>query len=94
MIAIVVPLLIEATLRALLVALTVWAGLSLLRVANVLAQKAAWALVLLAALAMLFVPLAPRSNWLPGSIALRLPALLPAALPSSIGYPIFMPLLS
>ncbi len=46
------PLLIEAALRAQVVALVVWAGLRLFRVRNVLAQKAAWALVLAAALAM------------------------------------------
>jgi len=48
-------LLIEAALRALVVALVVWAGLRLFRVGNVLAQKAAWALVLAAAVAMPFL---------------------------------------
>ena len=35
----------EAALRSLLVAATVWAGLRALRVSNVIAQKAAWGLV-------------------------------------------------
>ena len=59
---------LEAALRALLAAIAVWAGLRLLRVGNVLVQKAAWGLVLVAALAM---PLAP--NWL-AIPALRRPA--------------------
>ncbi len=44
--------LFEATLRALIAAFAVWAGLRLLRVKNVPAQKAAWGLMLVAALAM------------------------------------------
>jgi beta-lactamase regulating signal transducer with metallopeptidase domain len=44
--------LFEATLRALIAALAVWAGLRLLRVKNVPAQKAAWGLMLIAALTM------------------------------------------
>jgi beta-lactamase regulating signal transducer with metallopeptidase domain len=66
-----IPGLIEAALRALLVALTVWAGLRLLRVSNVLAQKAAWGLVLAAAVAM---PLLMRWQILPAAISVRLPA--------------------
>src|SRR5580658_10459679 len=62
--------LIEAALRALLVAMTVWAGLRLLRVSNVLAQKVAWGLVLAAALAMPFVM---RWQVLPPSMALTVP---------------------
>jgi hypothetical protein len=57
-----IPVLIEAGLRAMLVALTVWAGLRCLRVSNVLAQKAAWGLVLAAAVSM---PLAMRWQCLP-----------------------------
>ena len=38
--------LVEAALRSLLVAMAVWAGLQVFRVRNVLAQKAAWGLVL------------------------------------------------
>ena len=44
--------LIDAALRSLLVAIAVWAGLRALRVRNVVAQKAAWGLVLAAATAM------------------------------------------
>jgi beta-lactamase regulating signal transducer with metallopeptidase domain len=67
-----VPLLLEASLRALLAAAAVWAGLRLLGVGNVLVQKLAWALVLVAALAL---PLLPRWRLLPDSVALRLPHL-------------------
>ena len=56
------PLLIEAALRAILVALVVLAGLRLLRVGYVLAQKTVWALVLAAAVAM---PLLMRWHGLP-----------------------------
>jgi beta-lactamase regulating signal transducer with metallopeptidase domain len=66
------PLILEAALRALVAAVAVWAGLRLLRVGNVLVQKAAWGLVLVAALAM---PLAPHWPDLPALAALRLPAL-------------------
>lgn len=66
-----IPVLIEAALRALLVAFAVWSGLRLLRVSNVLAQKAVWGLVLAAALAM---PLVMRWQWLPASAAISLPA--------------------
>jgi beta-lactamase regulating signal transducer with metallopeptidase domain len=45
---------IEAALRSLLVALAVWAGLRVLRVRNVLAQKTCWGLVLVVSL---FMPL-------------------------------------
>jgi bla regulator protein blaR1 len=65
-----IPALIEAALRALLVALTVWAGLRLLRVSNVLAQKAAWGLVLVCAVAM---PLMMRWQVLPPSMAFTVP---------------------
>jgi hypothetical protein len=47
-----IPAIIEAALRSLLVAAAVWAGLRVLRVTNVLAQKAAWGLVLAAAVLM------------------------------------------
>ncbi len=67
------PVLLEATLRALVAALAVWAGLRLLRVRNVLAQKAAWGLVLIAALAM---PLLMRWQWVPAWAAVKLPTAL------------------
>jgi beta-lactamase regulating signal transducer with metallopeptidase domain len=63
--------LLEAALRTLLVALTVGAGLRLLRVSNVLAQKKAWCLVLAAAIAM---PLLMRWQWLSVSAPIHLPA--------------------
>lgn len=62
--------LVESALRALVVALTVWAGLRLFRVTNVPAQKAAWGLVLLCAAAM---PVAVRWQVMPAAMALRLP---------------------
>jgi hypothetical protein len=64
------PLLIEAALRAILVALVVLAGLRLLRVGNVLAEKTVWALVLAAAVAM---PLLMRWHGLPAFATLRVP---------------------
>src|SRR6185503_5016110 len=66
------PLMLEAALRALLAAAAVWAGLRLLRLANVLVLKAAWALVLVASVAL---PLAPRWQHVPASAALHLPAI-------------------
>ncbi len=45
-------LVVESALRSLLMAAVVWAGLKLLRVHHVLAQKIAWSLVLLVAFAM------------------------------------------
>ena len=45
-------MMIEAALRSLLLALAVWIGLRAFRVRNVVAQKAAWGLVLAAALLM------------------------------------------
>ena len=65
-----IPVLLEAALRALLVAITVWAGLAIFRVSNVLAQKIAWALVLACAVAM---PLVMRWHILPPSMALNIP---------------------
>ena len=79
MISALVPLILEAALRALLAAVAVWAGLRLLSIGNVLAQKAAWGLVLVAALAM---PLAPHWQALPTLAALRLPPLFSSAHPS------------
>lgn len=70
MIASLAPVMLAAALRALAAALAVWTGLRLLRVSNVLAQKTAWGLVLVAALAM---PLVPGGQWVPAWAALRLP---------------------
>jgi hypothetical protein len=70
-----IPVLIESALRAVVVALTVGAGLRGLRVRNVPAQKAAWGLVLACAVAMpLVIPLAMRWQVLPEWLTLRLPA--------------------
>jgi beta-lactamase regulating signal transducer with metallopeptidase domain len=68
-----VPLVLEAALRALAAAVVLWAAMRLLRVENVLAQKAAWGLVLAAALAM---PLLMRAPLLPEWAAVRIPAVL------------------
>ncbi len=70
------PLIFEAALRALLAAAVVWAGLRLLRIANVVVMKAAWALVLVASIAL---PLMPGLRSMPTWAALRLPAV-PASL--------------
>jgi beta-lactamase regulating signal transducer with metallopeptidase domain len=67
-----IPVLVEAALRALLVAVTVWAGLHICRVSNVLAQKIAWALVLASAVAM---PLVMRWHILSSSMALNVPVM-------------------
>ena len=65
----------ESALRSLLVALAVWAGLRIFRIGNVLAQKAAWGLVLAAALLMPFLaPLAARWQHIPAGFSLTLPA--------------------
>lgn len=72
MIAAPVPLMLEAAMRALLAAIAVWVSLRLLGVRNVLVQKSAWGLVLIAALAM---PLVPHWQGLSALAALRLPAL-------------------
>jgi hypothetical protein len=66
-----IPVMIEAALRSLAVALAVGAGLHLLRVRNVLAQKIAWGLVLAASL---FMPLMMRANWLPAAAQFHLTA--------------------
>jgi BlaR1 peptidase M56 len=69
-----IPSLIEAALRSVLVAIAVWAGLRVFRVSNVLAQKAAWGLVLASALLMpLLLPYAERLSILPSRAALVLP---------------------
>ena len=63
---------LEAALRSVILALAVWAGLRIFRVRNVVAQKAAWGLVLAAALLMPI--LAPQlARLLPTGASLRLP---------------------
>jgi hypothetical protein len=66
-----IPAIVEAALRSLLVAAAVWGGLRAFRVRNVLVQKAAWGLVLAAAICM---PAIMRWQWLPAGSALVLPA--------------------
>ncbi len=54
-------LLVEAAIRSVLLALAVWIGLRIFSVRNVLAQKAAWGLVLASALLMpMVLPMAAR----------------------------------
>src|SRR3569833_3395655 len=67
--------LLEAALRSVLLALAVWAGLRLFGVKNVLAQKAAWGLVLVSALGMpLLLPYA-AAHWsvLPANVRVVIP---------------------
>ncbi len=69
---------LEAALRAMVLAFTVWAGLRVMRVKNVRSQKAVWGLVLASSLLM---PLMMRWHWLSSSIAIKAP--LPSWIPSS-----------
>jgi beta-lactamase regulating signal transducer with metallopeptidase domain len=88
-----IPALLEAAVRALVGALAVYAGLRIFRVSNVLAQKAAWCLVLAASLLM---PLLMRWQ---GSVAIKLPVpawrhapeSLPAVVAASISVPTSAP---
>ena len=67
--------LIDAALRSLLVAIAVWAGLRALRVQNVVAQKAAWGLVLAAAAAMPWLlPVTAGWRLVPAGATVVLPA--------------------
>jgi beta-lactamase regulating signal transducer with metallopeptidase domain len=75
-----VPIPIEAALRAILAALTVWSGLRLFRVSDVVAQKAAWVLVLTAAVAM---PVMMRWQGPPACVTLHMPASMPQLAPES-----------
>lgn len=61
-----------AAFRALLAACAVWIGMRLLKVRNVRAQKAAWSVLLLAALTM---PLLMLGRWLPAWAEVRVPIL-------------------
>jgi beta-lactamase regulating signal transducer with metallopeptidase domain len=70
-----IPVFIEAALRSLLVGLAVAVGLRIFRVRNVRAQKAAWGLVLVSALAMpLLLPVTAQWNLLPATVNVILPA--------------------
>src|SRR5580704_8094785 len=68
-------LLVEAALRSVFLALAVWLGLGVLKVRNVLAQKAAWGLVLAGAVAMpMVLPMAAHWSVLPANVRVVLPA--------------------
>jgi hypothetical protein len=70
-----IPVLLEAALRSLLVGVIVAAGLRVFRVRNVVARKAALGLVLVGALAMPFlVPITARLQLLPGNTSIVVPA--------------------
>lgn len=70
-----IPVLMEAALRSLLLGVGVVLALGVFRVRNVVAQKAAWSLVLLAALAMpLLLPVTARWQLLPAGLDIALPA--------------------
>ncbi len=70
-----IPVFLEAAVRSLLVGLAVALGLRIFRVRNVLAQKAAWGLVLISALAMpLLSPMVTQWPVLPTGINISLPA--------------------
>lgn len=69
-----IPVFIEAALRSLVFGLAVAAGLRIFRVRNVPAQKAAWGLVLVSALAMpLLLPFTAQWNLLPARVNVILP---------------------
>ena len=69
-----IPTMMEAALRSLLLALAVWAGLRIFRVRNVLAQKSAWGLVLASALLMpVLAPFAAHWKFLPSGATVVLP---------------------
>ena len=75
MIRFALPILFEAVLRALVAACILWLGLRVLRVKNVRAQKAAWSVMLLAAIAMPLLILPPWiPAWAPNWAVVRLPA--------------------
>jgi len=65
---------IEAALRSLLVGLAVAVGLRIFRVRNVLAQKAAWGLVLVSAFSMpLLLPITAQWRLVPAGLNVNLP---------------------
>lgn len=67
--------LVEAAIRSIFLALAVWIVLRTFGVRNVLAQKAAWGLVLAGALVMpLVLPMASHWNVLPANVRVALPA--------------------
>jgi beta-lactamase regulating signal transducer with metallopeptidase domain len=78
-----IPTMIEAALRSLLLALAVWAGLRACRVRNVLAQKACWGSVLAASLLMPFI-VRCSAQWqvLPANATISLPMSFHTAIPA------------
>ena len=79
-----ISMLIEASLRGLVVAFAVWAGLRLFRVGMVLAQKIAWGSVLACATLM---PLAMHWHFLPSLFAVKVPATVWIVTPKSSPIP-------
>lgn len=70
-----IPLFFESAIRSLLLGLAVFAGLRIFRVRNVLAQKAAWGLVLASAVVMpLLLPVAAKWQWRPAGFNIAVPA--------------------
>jgi beta-lactamase regulating signal transducer with metallopeptidase domain len=68
-------LLVEAALRSVFLALAVWILLGVFKVRNVMAQKAAWGLVLAGAVAMpLVLPMVSHWSVLPANVRVVLPA--------------------
>jgi beta-lactamase regulating signal transducer with metallopeptidase domain len=66
---------LDAAARALLLAAVVWLGLRVLRAGNVVAQKAAWCLVLAGAAIMpALAPWAAKRAWLPAGATVVVPA--------------------
>lgn len=70
-----IPVFLEAALRSCVAGMAVAVGLRLFRVHNVLAQKAAWGLVLVSALAMpLLLPITAKWHLAPANLQVVLPA--------------------
>jgi beta-lactamase regulating signal transducer with metallopeptidase domain len=69
------PIFMESALRSVLFALTVWIGLRVFAVRNVLAQKVAWGLVLASALTMpVVLPMTEHWSVLPANVRVTIPA--------------------
>ena len=68
-------LLMESAVRSFMLALAVWVGLRIFRVRSVLAQKAAWGVVLAAALTMpIVLPMVAHWSVLPANVRVVIPA--------------------
>ena len=86
MIASAALILFEAALRALIAACALWAGLRLLRVKNVRAQKAAWSVLLLAGFAMPLLVIGVGHRF-PAWAEIRLPAFMALTVPTETQAP-------